>query len=134
MKKNLIIAFAVMMLHAVAISAQSQRQTIYKPDQVEQRAMFPGGQDGMLSFMMQHMKYPKEAEKDKAQGTVVVHFVVEADGSISDAHVPDSQKVHPVLDAAAVQFVRNMPKWKPARLKGKAVRQRASHAVAYRYQ
>ena len=133
MKKNLIIAFAVMMLHAVAISAQSQRQTIYKPDQVEQRAMFPGGQDGMLSFMMQHMKYPKEAEKDKAQGTVVVHFVVESDGSISNVMVPDSLKVHPVLDAAAVQLVKKMPKWKPAMLKGKAVRQYASHVVAFRY-
>ena len=133
MKKNLIIAFAVMMLHAVAISAQSQRQTIYKPDQVEQRAMFPGGQDGMLSFMMQHMKYPKEAEKDKAQGTVVVHFVVESNGSISNVMVPDSLKVHPVLDAAAVQLVKKMPKWKPAMLNGKAVRQYASHVVAFRY-
>lgn len=133
MKKNLIIAFAVMMLHAVAISAQSQRQTIYKPDQVEQRAMFPGGQEGMLSFMMQHMKYPKEAEKDKAQGTVVVHFVVESNGSISNVMVPDSLKVHPVLDAAAVQLVKKMPKWKPAMLKGKAVRQYASHVVAFRY-
>ena len=133
MKKNLIIAFAVMMLHAVAISAQSQRQTIYKPDQVEQRAMFPGGQDGMLSFMMQRMKYPKEAEKDKAQGTVVVHFVVESNGSISNVMVPDSLKVHPVLDAAAVQLVKKMPKWKPAMLKGKAVRQYASHVVAFRY-
>jgi len=134
MKKNMIVAFAVMMMQAVAVTAQTPKQTIYKPEQVEQRAMFPGGQEGMLSYMMQNMKYPKEAEKDKAQGTVVVHFVVEADGSISDVHVPDSQKVHPVLNAAAVQFVRNMPKWKPASLKGKAVRQRASHAVAYRYQ
>lgn len=134
MKKKMIITFAVMILQAVAVTAQTQRQTVYTPDQVEQRAMFPGGQDGMLSYMMQHMKYPKEAEKDKAQGTVVVHFVVEVDGSISDVHVPDSQKVHPALDTAAVQFVKNMPKWKPAMLKGKAVRQSASHAVAYRYQ
>lgn len=133
MRKNMIIAFAVMMLHAVAISAQSQRQTIYKPDQVEQRAMFPGGQEGMMNFMMQHMKYPKEAEKDKAQGTVVVHFVVEPDGSISNVMIPDSLKVHPILDAAAVRLVKNMPKWKPAMLKGKAVRQSASHVVAFRY-
>lgn len=133
MKKNMIIACAVMILQAVAITAQTQNQTIYTPEQVEQRAMFPGGQDGMLSYMMQHMKYPKEAEKDKAQGTVVVHFVVEPDGSISNVMVPDSLKVHPVLDAAAVQLVKKMPKWKPAMLKGKAVRQYASHVVAFRY-
>ena len=96
--------------------------------------MFPGGQEGMLSYMMQHMKYPKEAEKDKARGTVVVHFVVEADGSISGAHVPDSLSVHSVLDAAALQVVKEMPRWKPAKLKGKAVRQRATHAVMFRYQ
>ena len=88
----------------------------------------------MMSYMMQNIKYPKEAEKDKAQGTVVVHFVVETDGSISNVQVPDSQKVHPALDAAAVKFVKNMPKWVPARLKGQAVRQSASHVVAYRYQ
>ena len=133
MKKTMIIAFAALILQAVAVTAQTQKQTIYKPDQVEQRAMFPGGQDGMLSFMMQHMKYPKEAEKDKAQGTVVVHFVVEPDGSISNVMIPDSLKVHPVLDAAAVQLVKKMPKWKPAMLKGKAVRQYASHVVAFRY-
>ena len=129
----MIITFAVLMLQAVAIKAQTQRQTIYKPDQVEQRAMFPGGQEGMMSFMMQHMKYPKEAEKDKAQGTVVVHFVVEPDGSLSNVMIPDSLKVHPILDAAAVRLVKNMPKWKPAMLKGKAVRQSASHVVAFRY-
>ena len=106
---------------------------LFSPEQVDQRAMFPGGQEGMMSYMMQNMKYPKEAEKDKAQGTVVVHFVVEADGCISDAHVPDSLKVHPILDAAAVAFVKAMPKWKPAQLKGKAVRQRASHAISYRF-
>lgn len=133
MRKNMIIACAVMILQAVAITAQTQNQTIYTPEQVEQRAMFPGGQDGMLSYMMQHMKYPKEAEKDKAQGTVVVHFVVESNGSISNVMVPDSLKVHPVLDAAAVQLVKKMPKWKPAMLKGKAVRQYASHVVAFRY-
>lgn len=134
MKKNIIIAFAVMMMQALAVTAQNQRQTIYKPEQVDQRAMFPGGQEGMMSYMMQNIKYPKEAEKDKAQGTVVVHFVVETDGSISNVQVPDSQKVHPALDASAVKFVKNMPKWVPARLKGKAVRQSASHVVAYRYQ
>jgi len=95
--------------------------------------MFPGGQEGMMSFMMQNMKYPKEAEKDKAQGTVVVHFVIETDGSISNIKVPDSLKIHPALDAAAVQFVKKMPKWKPAKLKGKTVRQRANTAVQYRY-
>ena len=106
---------------------------LFSPEQVDQRAMFPGGQEGMMNYMMQNMKYPKEAEKDQARGTVVVHFVVETDGSISDVHVPDSQKVHPILDAAAVAFVKAMPKWKPTKLKDKAVRQRASHAIMYRY-
>ena len=139
MKKNMIIAMTAMFLLAGTFTANAQAKakqqttTIYTPEQVDQRAMFPGGQEGMMNYMMQNMKYPKEAEKDKARGTVVVHFVVEADGSISAAHVPDSQKVHPILDADAVAFVKAMPKWKPARLKGKAVRQRATHAISYRF-
>lgn len=154
MRTNMIIAMAAMFLLAGTFTTNAQtkakQQTtaqthstlppqgergggLFSPEQVDQRAMFPGGQEGMMSYMMQNMKYPKEAEKDKARGTVVVHFVVEADGSISNAHVPDSLKVHPALDAAAVQFVKAMPKWKPARLKGKTVRQRASHAISYRF-
>ncbi|MBR1800109.1 MAG: energy transducer TonB [Bacteroidaceae bacterium] len=145
MKKKLMFAIAAaVMLLAGTVEATAQKQStpaatgrggeVYTPEQVDQRAMFPGGQEGMLSYMMQHMKYPKEAEKDKARGTVVVHFVVEADGSISGAHVPDSLSVHSVLDAAALQVVKEMPRWKPAKLKGKAVRQRATHAVMFRYQ
>jgi len=134
MKKYMMIAFAAAMM-LVAGTAESSAQTanpIYSAEQVDQRAMFPGGQEGMMSFMMRNMKYPAEAEKDKAQGTVVVHFVIEADGSISNIKVPDSLKIHPALDAAAVQFVKKMPNWKPAKLKGKTVRQSASHAVQFR--
>ena len=135
MKKYMMIAFAtaVMLLAGTAKSSAQTANPIYSPEQVDQRAMFPRGQEGMMSFMMQNMKYPKEAEKDKAQGTVVVHFVIEADGSISNIKVPDSLKIHPALDAAAMEFVKKMPKWKPAKLNGKAVRQRANTAVQYRY-
>ena len=135
----MIIAMTAMMLLTGAVEATAQTQakkqttTIYTPEQVDQRAMFPGGQEGMMSYMMQNMKYPKEAEPDQAWGTVVVHFVVEADGNISDAHVPDSLKVHPALDAAAMQFVQAMPKWEPAKRQGKTVRQHATHAITYRY-
>jgi protein TonB len=135
MKKYMMIAFAtaVMLLASTAKSSAQTANPIYSPEQVDQRAMFPRGQEGMMSFMMQNMKYPKEAEKDKAQGTVIVHFVIETDGSISNIKVPDSLKIHPALDAAAVQFVKKMPNWKPAKLNGKAVRQRANTAVQYRY-
>ena len=77
MKKYMMIAFAtaMMLVAGTAESSAQKANTIYSPEQVDQRAMFPGGQEGMMSFMMQNMKYPKEAEKDKAQGTVIVHFV-----------------------------------------------------------
>ena len=75
MKKYMMIAFAAaMMLAGTAESSAQTANPIYSAEQVDQRAMFPGGQEGMMSFMMQNMKYPAEAEKDKAQGTVVVHF------------------------------------------------------------
>ena len=83
--------------------------------------------------MVHEMKVPEQAESDEAQATVFVHLVSEADGSISNIKVPDSLKIHPALDAAAVEFVKKMPKWKPAKLKGKTVRQSANTAVQYRY-
>ena len=72
MKTYMKIAFAAVMM-LLAGTAESSAQTanpIYSPKQVDQCAMFPGGQEGMMSFMMRNMKYPAEAEKDKLAAAV----------------------------------------------------------------
>ena len=76
--------------------------------------------EAMIQFMQQNMKYPKDAQKRKKQGRVLVTFVVEKDGSVSNAVVVKS--VWPSLDAEALRVVRAMPKWAPGKQNGKVVR------------
>ena len=72
---------------------------------------FPGGNGAMIELIKKNIHYPKEAKKDKIQGTVVVSFMVEKDGSVSNIKV--FQGVHPLLDKEAVRVIGLMPKWKP---------------------
>ena len=86
---------------------------------VEQMPEFPGGYKEMMKYIEQNMRYPEEAKKAGTQGRVVVQFLVNKNGAISDVSVLRS--VDRLLDAEAVRLVRSMPKWKPGMQKGKAV-------------
>lgn len=66
------------------------------------------------------MKYPSYAKKNGIEGQVLVVFIVEKDGSISNAEV--SWGVDPSLDQEALRIVNKMPKWKPGRQNGVAMR------------
>ena len=83
-----------------------------------------------MQFLRQEVKYPKEAFKDGVQGRVVVQFVVEKDGSISEVEVV--KKVNEHLDAEAVRVVNAMPKWKPGKQKGEPVRVKFTLPVTFR--
>ena len=140
MKKSMIIAIAAAVLTAGTTVCHSQtsqsqqteqkQEPVYEQDKVEQKAEFTGGMMKQIEFMMQNLKYPKEAEKDGASGTVRVHFIVEKDGTLTDVKVPDS--VHPALDAEGIRLVKSMPKWTPAKVKGKTVRSKMILPVQFR--
>ena len=87
---------------------------------VEQMPEFPdGGMAGLMEYFKKNLRYPEEAKKAGTQGRVVVQFLINKNGAISDASVLRS--VDRLLDAEAVRLVRSMPKWKPGMQKGKAV-------------
>lgn len=81
---------------------------------------FPGGEVELLKFVAKRVKYPTEAQRKGAQGRVIVKFVVETNGSISNIHVVKG--IDPLLDAEAIRVCTTMPTWAPARQEGKAVR------------
>ena len=89
-------------------------------DQVEEMPEFPGGMPALIEFLQTNIKYPKDAIKQDVGGRVMVMFVVETDGSISNVRV--ARKVFPSLDEEAVRVVKAMPKWKPGKEKGRPVR------------
>jgi TonB family protein len=86
---------------------------------VEQMPEFPDGNKGLQKFIMNSVKYPPEAVEKGIQGKVFVSFIVNKDGSVSDAKV--IRGVGQLLDAEALRVVNSMPKWTPGKQNGKIV-------------
>ena len=99
-------------------------------DVVEQMPSFPGGISGLMTYLNQNIRYPAEAQEICVQGRVVVRFVVEKDGHISDVTVLRS--VEPSLDKEAIRVVKNMPRWTPGKQGGEPVRVRFTVPVSFR--
>ena len=97
---------------------------------VEEQPMFPGGMEAMMKFLQENIKYPAQAQSNGVQGRVIVQFVVNKDGSVSNDTVVRS--VDPLLDAEALRVVRAMPNWIPGKQKGEPVRVRFTLPVTFR--
>ena len=101
-------------------------------DVVEQMPSFPGGMGALMSWLSQNIKYPVIAAENGVQGRVIVQFVVEKDGSITDVKVAKS--VDPSLDKEAARVVSAMPKWTPGKQNGSAVRVKYTVPVTFKLQ
>lgn len=86
----------------------------------EKMPEFPGGTEAMYSFLQKELTYPEVARNNGIQGTVLLEFVVERDGSVSN--VKPVVSLFPECDAEAIRVVKKMPKWKPGEQLGKPVR------------
>ena len=101
-------------------------------DVVEEMPHFPGGAAALQAFLSSNTKYPVVAQENSVQGRVIVSFVVERDGSITDVRVVRS--VDPSLDREASRVVRSMPRWSPGKQNGSAVRVKYTVPVVFRLQ
>ena len=99
---------------------------------VEQMPSFPGGPAALMKYLSENIKYPVVAQENGVQGRVVVSFVVERDGSITDVKV--ARSVDPSLDREAMRVVRSMPHWIPGKQNGSAVRVKYNVPVSFRLQ
>ena len=97
---------------------------------VEEPAEFPGGMAACMKWLSNNLEYPQIAQENGVQGTVVLQFVVNKDGTIVDPKVLRS--VDPNLDKEAMRVVKKMPKWKPGKQTGKAVRVRFTLPVRFK--
>lgn len=99
---------------------------------VEQMPMFPGGVGALMGYLRDNIHYPTVAAENGVQGRVVVGFVVERDGSITDVNI--LRGVDPSLDREAMRVVKSMPKWTPGKQNGSAVRVKYQVPVSFRLQ
>ncbi|MGQ1785218.1 MULTISPECIES: energy transducer TonB [unclassified Saccharicrinis] len=87
---------------------------------VEEMPQFPGGDTELRKYIAQSVKYPVIAQENGIQGRVYVQFVVGTDGAVTQVKV--ARGVDPNLDKEAIRVVQSMPKWKPGKQRGKAVK------------
>jgi len=99
---------------------------------VEEMPEFPGGMGECMKFLSKNIKYPTISQENGVQGRVIVQFVVNQDGSIVDPTVV--RGVDPYLDKEALRVIKMMPKWKPGKQRGKAVRVKFTVPVMFRLQ
>ncbi|MBO4332107.1 MAG: energy transducer TonB [Paludibacteraceae bacterium] len=126
MKKRLIFIFFAMFGYGYALAntentpEASEKDSNYVYVRIEQKPQFEGGQQALLDYINKNLVYPKEAIEQKIEGKVLVSFIVNTDGSISDVEVVKS--AGKLLDDEALRLVNEMPKWIPASNKGKKFR------------
>ncbi len=97
-----------------------KEETVYEIIFCEMKPQFPGGDMAMYKWIRDNIIYPAAAREEGVSGKVIVSFIVEKDGSISDPKVV--RRKHPLLDAEALRLVKNMPKWTPGKMNGNTVR------------
>lgn len=115
---SMMAVLCIMTMSAQKTVVSQKSQKVY--DTVDQMPEFAGGMSALIDYLSTNIKYPQDAIKQNLSGRVMVMFVVETDGSISNVKV--AKNVFPSLDAEAVRVVKAMPKWIPGRHKGKIVR------------
>lgn len=87
---------------------------------VEQMPEFPGGDKALYEFLAKNIKYPAVAKDNGIEGKVYIKFVINEDGSVSQATV--ARGIGGGCDEEALRVVKDMPKWKPGKQRGKNVK------------
>ena len=119
---------------AVNVPKEEPKQEVAQKvfDVVEQMPMFPGGPAALKEYLAKNVKYPIPAQENGISGRVVISFVVETDGSITQVQV--AKPVDPLLDKEAARVVSSMPKWVPGQQNGQKVRVKYNVPVNFKLQ
>src|SRR5688572_2656098 len=102
--------------------ADSSKTNTLKQIAPEEAARPEGGQDAFFAYLKANQKYPAKAKKNQVQGKVMVEFVVEKDGSLSNLKV--IKRLGNGLDEEAIRLIEKGPKWLPAKYNGEPIRQK----------
>ncbi len=98
----------------------------------EKMPSFPGGQQALMKYLSENIRYPVIAQENGVQGRVIVQFTVRRDGSIDDVKVVKS--ADPSLDKEAVRLIKSVPAWEPGMQRGKAVNCKFTVPIVFKLQ
>lgn len=144
MKKMILtfsIVFACLQLQAQE-KIENSSQEIVKEDTVKKEDVvfafvevmpeYPGGEDALIRFLQKNLRYPAEAASKNIQGSVMVEFIVEKDGSISNSRI--MKGIGGGCNEESLRVIKLMPKWKPAKQAGEFVRVYYAVPITFRLQ
>jgi protein TonB len=97
---------------------------------VEQNPEFPDGQAALMKYLAANIKYPTLARENNISGKVILQFVVDEDGGISD--IKAARGIGGGCDEEAIRVVKSMPKWKPGKQRGRPVKVRFTLPVSFK--
>lgn len=97
---------------------------------VDEAATFPGGTEELSNYLTKNIKYPDDARLRNLEGKVIVAFIIEKDGSLSDVHAVRSPNAS--LSKEAIRVIATSPKWQPAKVAGQAVRMNSAIPVDFK--
>lgn len=124
--KRAVVMLMLLMVQLTSWSQEKQEQAdsiknkVYA--QVDKMPEFKGGEKKMQKYIQKHLVYPPKAYLEGRGGVSYLSFTVERDGSLSNIRVIKGASGGSDLDDAAMNVIKNMPKWKPGKLQGKKVR------------
>lgn len=117
-------------LVANKVEVEAHHDANYVYDVCERMPNFPGGMSQLMSYIKKNIRYPVDAVKDGTQGRVILTFIVEKDGRLTDIKVAKS--VSPSLDKEALRMVKSMPRWIPGMQDGKKVRAKYTLPISFK--
>jgi tonB family C-terminal domain len=91
---------------------------------------FPGGTEALLSFIKDNLEYPQKAIDGQTEGRVIIRFVVNSNGEISDPTI--LKGINKNLDQAAIDVINKLPRWKPGQQDGQPVSVRFTLPIVFK--
>jgi len=119
------------------LEVKEEPKVVEEPDQVgevftfvEEMPSFPGGNEEMMRFFAENIKYPEIAKRAGVEGKVFLSFVVTKQGVIRDPQL--AKGIGAGCDEEALRVIRMMPNWKPGKQNGNAVSVRVAIPIVFR--
>jgi len=106
------------LINGKCLNADGEEVTHYE---YEKYPEFPGGIHAFYQFLREEIKYPKEAKEKGIEGKVLIRFVINKDGTVSDIKIKKSSG-NDLLDKEAIRVTKKMPNWKPGIIDGEVVK------------
>jgi periplasmic protein TonB len=116
-------------IHAQGLALKDSVVAVDSKSFMDVESSFPGGLHAWIQFLTENLKYPKKAARKNIEGTVVLQFIVDKDGSITDLQAISGPEE---LREAALDVLRKSPNWSPASQNGRKVKSYKKQPITFK--